>query len=611
MSAGDDLTGQDIVTPDQLESALQIHKAKSQPKLGGALLQENLITHKQLNVALQKQIQDRKTPLGQILVGMGATTEEVIRRVLSQRFGIAGLNLREFRIDPEMIKAIPAALARKYMAMPLYRAESRMVIAMEDPIARESLQALELCVQMKIDPVLAQRTDLEFVMQRFYGAAEARPKPFLVPSSEPGTIQQPVEVAAEDVFIQSDDALVQLINEVVLDAIEQGASEIHVESIGDGQSGRVRFRRDGIMTPHSEISAEFVTSVISQIKLMSGLDTSEKWLSQEGKIKFVQPDAAKIELRVVTMPTTDDLEDVVMRMVSAPEAIAVGDLDLTPQVLDKLKDLAVKPQGLLLVCGPAGSGKTTTLHSLLGHINTSDRKIWTAEDPIEITQDGLRQVEINAKIGWTFAAVLRGLLNAGPDVIMVGETRDFETAKAVVEASLTGRLVLSALRANSAAETVVRLLNLGLDPFNLADALLAVVGQRLVWRLCTACRTPYAMSADETEILAQHYCFNTELNPAEVISRWRTQFAGNGDSLTIFSPTGCEECNHTGYKGRIGVYELLLASPAMTKKIHAKADVEEISRVATTEGMQTIRQDGIEKILQGHTDLDQVQAVCP
>jgi type II secretory ATPase GspE/PulE/Tfp pilus assembly ATPase PilB-like protein len=364
------------------------------------------------------------------------------------------------------------------------------------------------------------------------------------------------------------------------------------------------------MVPYSEIPAKYRTAIISRIKIMSRLDISEKRQSQDGKVNFEQFGPAKIELRVVTMPTSNGLEHVVMRILSAPKAIPIDGLGLAPHAHKELKRLAVKPHGLLFVCGPTGSGKTTTLHSVLGYINTPQRKIWTAEDPIEITQEGLCQIQVQSKIGWTFATVLRSLLRADPDVIMVGETRDTETAKTVIEASLTGHLVLTTMHTNSAAESVVRLLDLGIDPFNFADALLGILGQRLARRLCAVCREPRAASVEELDILAREYCWDTDLNPSELLGRWRAQSGDKDGTLTLFSANGCDQCDHIGYKGRVGVHELLVASPEIKRKIYAGANVREISRGAMAEGMHTLRQDGIEKILQGHTDFEQIQAIC-
>ena len=261
------------------------------------------------------------------------------------------------------------------------------------------------------------------------------------------------------------------------------------------------------------------------------------------------------------------------------------------------------------MCGPTGSGKTTTLHSLLNFINTPERKIWTVEDPVEITQDGLRQVQVQTKIDWTFGAVLRSFMRADPDVIMVGETRDPETAKTVIEASLTGHLVFSTMHTNSAAESVVRLLDFGLDPFNFADALLGIVGQRLARRLCGECKTTYNATTEEIEMLAHEYSFETDVDQAALIKRWHTHYGRAGGKIALFKAGGCELCGGTGYKGRLGIHEVLMATQAVKKKIHARASVPEVLKVAVEEGMLTLRQDGIEKILQGHTDWEQIRTV--
>ena len=309
------------------------------------------------------------------------------------------------------------------------------------------------------------------------------------------------------------------------------------------------------------------------------------------------------------MPTTEGLEDVVMRILAAPKAVSIDSLGLSHYALEKLKKLAHKPHGLLFVCGPTGSGKTTTLHALLAFINTPERKIWTVEDPIEITQDGLRQVQVQTRIDWTFAAVLRSFMRADPDVIMVGETRDPETAKTVIEASLTGHLVFSTMHTNSAAESVVRLLDFGLDPFNFADALQGVVGQRLARRLCTQCRKVHSATDEELDLLVFEYCFETDLDPVAIRTQWITDYGGASGKLNLYASPGCQHCNNSGYKGRVGIHELLVSTAAIRKKIHARATVVEILHTAMAEGMRTIKQDGIDKILQGHTDWDQIKAM--
>jgi type II secretory ATPase GspE/PulE/Tfp pilus assembly ATPase PilB-like protein len=607
---GDYLQKQQIVTQEQIESALQNQKEMPHIRLGEALLQEKLITEKQLNEALELQSKDRKMHLGEILVTMDVVKRETIRRVLAQKLGIPLVVLRKFEFDPNLIKTMPVDLVRKYNVMPLYRTEARLVVAMENPLEFEALQALAFFTKLKIDPVMASSEDIGVAIKRFYGGG-GRSESMEDLVDELGAGNEPVghAHAQNDDITESDNTLVRLVNKIILDAYEEGASDIHIEAMKGKKPTRVRFRKDGVMMHYSDIPANFRTALVSRLKIMSRLDISERRRSQDGKLDFQQFGPAKIELRVVTMPTTDGLEDVVMRVLAAPKAISIESLGLSKYALEGVKKIATSPHGLLFVCGPTGSGKTTTLHSMLNFINTPDRKIWTVEDPIEITQEGLRQVQTQAKIDWTFAAVLRSFLRADPDVIMVGETRDPETAKTVIEASLTGHLVFSTMHTNSAAESVVRLLDLGLDPFNFADALRGVVGQRLARRLCGACSETYQPDEEELGMLAYEYCLETDLDPKDVRATWKTAHADKQGRITLSRAKGCDECNGAGYKGRVGIHELLMNSPAVKKKIHAHATVQEITKLAVSEGMQTLRQDGINKIFLGFTDWEQIRTI--
>lgn len=596
-----------LVTEEQVEMALQKQRSMPHLKLGEALIQEKLITGEQLAAALQKQDEDRKLHLGEILIDMGFVTKESIKRILAQKLGIPFVTLPKFQFDPDLIKNVPVELVRKFSVMPLYRTQSRMVVAMEDPLSSDALKALAFYSKLTIDPVMASETDLAAVIAKFYGIQAGRQNiAEFVSRLDDGSSDEMHQVANE-IITESDNTMVRLVNKIILDAFEQGASDIHIEVMKGNEPTQVRFRKDGVMVDYSDIPANYRHALISRLKIMSRLDISEKRRSQDGKMNFEQFGPAKIELRVVTMPTSDGLEDIVMRILAAPKALSLDALGLSSAVLDGLKKLALKPHGLLFVCGPTGSGKTTTLHSLLSFINTRDRKIWTVEDPIEITQKGLRQVQVHAKIDLTFAAVLRSFLRADPDVIMVGETRDPETAKTVIEASLTGHLVFSTLHTNSAVESVVRLLDLGLDPFNFADALLGVVGQRLTRKLCTACRQRYSATAEQIQMLAYEYCLATELHTADIIAQWKREYGHDGDTLTLYRAVGCEKCDKSGYKGRLGVHELLFNTLAIKKKIHANANVQEILQTAMGEGMRTLKQDGIDKIFQGLTDWEQVR----
>ena len=608
---GDYLQKQQIVTQAQVEKALQQQKEMPHVRLGEALLQENLITVAQLEEALSLQSRDRKTHLGEILVEMDVVNRETIRRVLAQKLGIPLVSLRKFDFDLNLIKSVPADLVRKHQIMPLYRTDTRMVVAVENPLALEGLQALGFYIKLKIDPVMASLDDLSSSIKKFYGSQGSRESMedlvFELGGAEP--VAPTGAGSMGDDVSESDNTLVRLVNKIIMDAYEEGASDIHIETMKGNRPTRVRFRKDGVMSHYSDVPANFRNALVSRLKIMSRLDISEKRRSQDGKMDFGQFGPARFELRVLTIPTTEGLEDVVMRILAAPKAVSMDTLGLSSYAMAGLKKFATSPHGLVFVCGPTGSGKTTTLHSILSYINTPDRKIWTVEDPVEITQDGLRQVQVQPRIDWTFAAVLRSFLRADPDVIMVGETRDQETARTVIEASLTGHLVFSTMHTNSAAESVVRLLDLGLDPFNFGDALLGVVGQRLARRLCTACRQPYAAGDEELAMLAYEYCVDTPLKTDAILADWRRVHAGPDGNITLHKGQGCEECNGSGYKGRLGVHELLINTAAVKRKIMARANVSEITEQAMLEGMATLRQDGIAKILQGYTDWEQVRAI--
>ena len=606
---GEYLHKQHIVTSEQLQAAIRHQEFVPHLRLGDALAQAHVITEKQRDDALERQKTGRSKPLGTILVEMGAVSREDIRRVLVEQLGIPSVHLGGFQFDLNAIKTVPADLAHMYTAMPLCRTLTRIAIALEDPLEGEALHALEFSSGLRVDPVVASHDDLLLMIEQYYGPRKGSGN-LRDLFAELGGTEPAAEIIAGEVITESDNTLVRLVNKIIGDAIAQGASDIHLESMPGNKSSRVRFRKDGILTPYTEIPSNFRAAVISRIKIMSDLDISERRRPQEGKISFRQYGPTPVELRVVTMPTAHGLEGVVMRILTAPKAISIEQIDLAPQVLADLKALILKPHGLLFACGPTGSGKTTTLHALLSHINTPDRKIWTVENPIEITQDGLNQVQVNAKIGLTFPEVLRSFLRADPDVIMVGETRDTETAATVITASLTGHLVLSTMHTNSAVESVVRLLDFGLDPFNFADALLGIIGQRLVRRLCPACRIRRLASKEEIDNLARAYCFETELDAAMVTDRWRSQYGSPQGAINLFAAAGCASCDQTGYKGRLGIHELLITSAAIKAKIKNSANVAEIMRTAMSEGLLTLKQDGIEKIFQGYTDLAQVQAVC-
>jgi type II secretory ATPase GspE/PulE/Tfp pilus assembly ATPase PilB-like protein len=418
----------------------------------------------------------------------------------------------------------------------------------------------------------------------------------------------------------NDNELVKLVNKVIMDAYSQGASDIHIEPYPGKQKTEIRFRRDGSLQPYISVPASYRSAIAARLKIMCDLDIAERRRPQDGKIKFKKYGPLDIELRVATIPTQGGVEDIVMRILAAGEPIPLDKLGLSARNIERLKFAIEKPYGLFFVCGPTGSGKTTSLHSVLGYLNTPDTKIWTAEDPVEITQRGLRQVQMNPKAGLTFAVAMKAFLRADPDIIMVGEMRDKETTSTGIEASLTGHLVFATLHTNSAPESIIRLLDMGMDPFNFADALLGVLAQRLAKRLCGKCKKPHVATAEEVQALMEE--FATELahtsswkdDPQgrrdELLQEWMKNFGNDKGEITLYEAVGCEVCGGTGYKGRVGLHELLLGTDAVKKNIQEHARVAEMIATALEDGMRTLKQDGIEKVLQGITDIKQVRAVC-
>jgi len=377
---------------------------------------------------------------------------------------------------------------------------------------------------------------------------------------------------------ENDSAVIRLANQLIVDGYKARASDIHIEPYGAQKDTMIRLRIDGSCMEYQRVPGEFRRALVARVKIMARLDIAERRKPQDGKINFKLPDGRDIELRVATVPTQGGNEDVVMRILTASEPIPVDKLGMLERNMREIKLAAQKPYGLILCVGPTGSGKTTTLHSLLGYINKPDRKIWTAEDPVEITQYGLRQVQVQPKIGFTFAQAMRAFLRADPDVIMVGEMRDEETAATGIEASLTGHLVFSTLHTNSAVETVIRLLDMGLDPFNFADALLAVLAE-----------------------------FEHAFGGKNEMTKFGLEY---NDEFVLFRGKGCGHCNNSGYRGRAGIHELLVANEPMKRLIAGKAPVSELLAACKNDGMTTLVQDGILKALEGITDLKQVKAVA-
>jgi type II secretory ATPase GspE/PulE/Tfp pilus assembly ATPase PilB-like protein len=628
---GDILVAQQIVSPEQLIDAIERQSKMPMVRIGEALLSLGLVTDAQLHEALAQQKTDRSVPLGELLVRMGVVSREDLQVALARKMGYPLVDIDSFPVEADALRALPYAMALRLAVVPLLVRDGRLVVALDDPVRRRSIiEEIEFSAQMKVVPVLAHSHSLEAVLYTAYekiGAIAPEPRPFedasvpinfdlhdtdkLVESlekegKERGSADddRPIE--------QSDNSLVRLLNNMIIEAHTDGVSDIHIESYPGREKIRVRFRKDGQMRTYLELPSNYRSALIARVKIMCDLDIAERRKPQDGKINFAKFSSQhKLELRVATIPTNNGLEDVVMRILASAKPLPLDRLGLSANNLMWLKQAIERPYGLVLCVGPTGSGKTTTLHSALSHINVPERKIWTAEDPVEITQPGLRQVQVNPKIDWTFAKALRAFLRADPDVIMVGEIRDSETAGMAVEASLTGHLVMSTLHTNSAPETVTRLLDMGLDPFNFGDSLLAVLAQRLVRRLCSECRTSRPASSEEIDELLGDYvhAFGAEapVSRESVLQGWVKNHSREGRLMWHASP-GCKTCSDTGFKGRAGLHEMMVVSRELRHLIQTGARADALQHSAVGNGMRTLRHDGIDKVLAGVTTIEEVRA---
>ena len=545
-----------------------------------------------------------------------------IGAALSKFFGVPYEPYKGDRIKPmDLLKNLKRDYVEANQWLPIEETKEGVVILTMDPEQVKSSRIVNN-VFPKSKLVFRVTTIGEFKqsIDQFYGAAaDYGTVGDLLSGLDEGE-EGATELTSDDLSAAADNELVKLVNKIIIDAYNQGASDIHIEPRPGKDKTMIRFRRDGSLAPYIEVPASYRNALVARLKIMCDLDISERRKPQDGKIKFKKFGPLDIELRVATIPSAGGVEDVVMRILAAGEPIPLEKLGILPGNLERLKSVVEKPYGLFFVCGPTGSGKTTTLHSVLKHLNTPDTKIWTAEDPVEITQRGLRQVQINRKAGLDFATIMRAFLRADPDIIMVGEMRDKETVSIGIEASLTGHLVFATLHTNSAPESITRLLDMGMDPFNFADALLGILAQRLGKRLCGECKQAYAPTPEEMKSLLTEYCeelLNTDTFKKDakaayeaVYKEWTQAYANDKGQFTLYRAKGCDKCNNTGYKGRVGLHELLVGSDMIKKQIQEHARVAELLATGLNEGMLTLKMDGIQKVLQGITDIKQIRSVC-
>ncbi|HEY5932604.1 MAG TPA: GspE/PulE family protein [Nitrospira sp.] len=504
-------------------------------------------------------------------------------------------------IDPELLKNLSFDYLRRSAWIPLKRQGTVLDIVINDPHDLEKgLDIRRAFPGATIRFSVGLRRDIEQYLLVATGQANGGSiTEILGELVDEAGIERNREAESGEID-ENDSAIVRLANQVIAEAYRLGASDVHIEPYSDRKETAVRFRVDGTCFTYMRIPAVYRRAIVSRLKIMANLDIAERRKPQDGKIRYKLAKDREIELRVATLPTAGNNEDVVLRLLTAKDSMPLEAMEFSQDVLQIVKDLSEQPHGIFLCVGPTGSGKTTTLHAIMKYINTDERKIWTAEDPIEITQEGLRQVQVHSKIGFTFATAMRAFLRADPDVIMIGEMRDKETADIAIEASLTGHLVMSTLHTNSAVETVTRLLDMGCDSFNFADAMLGILAMRLCKRICLHCKEGYHPTQQEYDELVQGYGARY----------WEKLGVLYTDDLTLYRGKGCDACNHSGFKGRVALHELLVGSEEIKNLIQAKARTAEILSVAMRDGMVTLLQNGIQKVLKGLTTYRQVRAVA-
>ncbi|HXH82779.1 MAG TPA: GspE/PulE family protein [Candidatus Tectomicrobia bacterium] len=566
------------------------------------LIAQGLVTGEEVHQAVA-QARQRNVDVESVLLEQYKVPKGELGQSLSQYYRVPFVEYDPRIIPPpELMKDVKIEFLKRNCWLPLRREDDGSVtVLIDNPQDLQRVDAIhQLLRGRSIKLAVGLRADIQQYLAVASGEAQSRESIGSILSDLGNEAVLDREEVSGGELDENDSAVIRLANQIIIDAYRARASDIHIEPYGTMRDTMIRIRVDGHCREYQRIPGAFRRALAARLKIMAQLDIAERRKPQDGKIKFRLPEGRDIELRVATIPTAGGNEDVVMRILAASEPIPMERLGMTERNLHEMRRAAEKPYGLILCVGPTGSGKTTTLHSVLGHINKPERKIWTAEDPVEITQFGLRQVQVQPKIGFTFAAAMRSFLRADPDVIMVGEMRDEETASTGIEASLTGHLVLSTLHTNSAVETVIRLLDMGIDPFNFADALLVILAQRLVRRICVDCKEEYHPEPEEYE----------ELVLAYGAEEWEALGITYDEDFVLYRGKGCVQCHNAGYYGRAAIHELLVATDPMKRLISSKARVAEMLQLAKSEGMTTLVQDGVMKVLDGLTDLKQVKAVA-
>ena len=563
-------------------------------RLGEILIKESLITSEQLNQALQYQKQHGGR-LGSCLMKLGFVSDDEITGVLSRQYGVPSINLKYYEVDSSVIKLIPQDTAIRYQIVPLSRVGSTLTIAMTDPTNVFAMDDIKFMTGFNVEPVVASETAISEAIQKFYGDVESVEELSKVMKDLGADESAEMELAAEEAELDQaalekaaeEAPIIKLVNLILTDAVRRGASDIHIEPYD--KELRVRFRIDGVLQAVMSPPLKLKDAVTSRIKIMSKLDISEKRLPQDGRIMIkYRKDGKRKELdfRVSTVPTLFG-EKIVLRLLDRENLrLDMTKLGFEPQSLGKFEQAILRPYGMVLVTGPTGSGKTNTLYSSIARLNTPETNIMTAEDPVEFQLAGINQVQVKEQIGLNFAAALRAFLRQDPNIILVGEVRDFETAEIAVKAALTGHLVLSTLHTNDAPSTVSRLMNMGIEPFLVATSLNLICAQRLVRRICANCKEPLP--------LPEQALLDAGFLPEEA------------KATTIYHGRGCGTCNKGGYKGRVGLYEVMEINDELRELILVGASALELKKKALEQGMFTLRRSGLIKVAAGLTTLEEV-----
>ncbi|MBW1899467.1 MAG: type II/IV secretion system protein, partial [Deltaproteobacteria bacterium] len=573
------------------------------------LLREKMVTTDKLQqaFALSKKI---KKSVEHVLIEHNKISKKAISKSFSLFYDTT---FREydpsFTVPVELLSNLKKAFLLNEYWVPMSWDKDGVEILVDDPRDLNKTDNIKALMKTsRINFSVAIREDIEQYIRRFFDGTQAIQDTKTVDQAlddfdlipDVSFEEEEEEVIEDEGYDEASGRIVKVVDQFIIAAYRKNASDIHIEPSSVTKSTSIRFRLDGVCQEYMKIPNSMVRGIVSRVKIMSHLDIAERRLPQDGKIKFKRKGVPTFELRIATLPTQGGFEDVVLRILASAGAMQLNEMGLTKRNIEVIKRVIAKPYGLILAVGPTGSGKTTSLHAILTNINKPGIKIWTAEDPIEITQAGLRQVEVKPKIGLDFARIMRAFLRADPDVIMIGEMRDEETASIGIEASLTGHLVFSTLHTNSAPETITRLLDMGLNPLNFSDAFLGVLAQRLTRRVCKDCMEEYPLTKDDFEMIYVDYGEKY----------WERTGIEYDPDMTLYRPVGCESCSNTGYRGRMGIHELMEGTPKIKLMIKKQANTEMLFAQAMKEGMSTLRQDGIMKVFKGLTDMSEVRRVC-